>query len=299
MNKSKIDVKNIIPKQLIPRSGKLKKINFKKLNGNYSLTSPRCQEVVLPTEIYLESADYVAIGLYLAEGTKYFNLTNIIKHCGEIAYVNSYPECINPIINLLNKFNIKSSDLKWKIGLNINFKSNINSNTLIKYWIKNTNIELRNSRPQTIYYSGKVGGKISNNTNKYGCLHIYYASTILRGVFLNFINVIFNHCINAKSKDKIALILKGHFAGDGSVNYSKKYNRKQVEFICNNFQLINKLKKSLKILGLTSIKETWPNRTKTHSKSLRIYNNHDFKILKKYDILSLLEYKRKTFSKIL
>ena len=97
----------------------------------------------------------------------------------------------------------------------------------------------------------------------------------------------------------MALILKGFFAGDGSVDYSAKYKREQVEFLTNDAVLLNKIKKSLKILGLTSIRETWPESTKTHTKSLRIYNKHDFKILAEYDIPNFIGYKREIFSKII
>lgn len=89
-----------------------------------------------------------------------------------------------------------------------------------------------------------------------GCFHIFYASTIFRSFFLNFVQKVFDDCIKNKSKEKLALILKGFFAGDGSVNYSKKYNRKIVEFLTNDLELSNKIRKSLEILGLTSIKET-------------------------------------------
>ena len=132
-----------------------------------------------------------------------------------------------------------------------------------------------------------------------GCLHIFYASTIFRNFFLNFVERIFDDSIKSKSKEKLALILKGFFAGDGSVDYSAKYKREQVEFLTNDIILLNKIKKSLEILSLTSIRETWPESTKTHTKSLRIYNKHDFKILADYDIPNLIGYKRKIFAKIM
>ena len=64
-------------------------------------------------------------------------------------------------------------------------------------------------------------------------------------------------------------------------------------------ELIIRIKKSLKILGLKSIKETWPNRTKAHSKSIRIYNKPDFDILNQYEVPYLIDYKRKKFLKII
>ena len=95
------------------------------------------------------------------------------------------------------------------------------------------------------------------------------------------------------------MILKGFFAGDGCVNYSRKFNRKQIEFSSNDLELSNKIRQALKILGLKSIKETWPEYTKNHTKSLRIYNVHDFKVVEEFDIVNLIDYKRKTFSEII
>lgn len=72
-----------------------------------------------------------------------------------------------------------------------------------------------------------------------------------------------------------------------------------VDFACNNLVLIEQIRTGLKILGLKSIKETFPERTKVNNKSLRIYNLHDFRILHKYSILSLLPYKEQIFLKLL
>ena len=130
-------------------------------------------------------------------------------------------------------------------------------------------------------------------------MHIFYSSTIFRNFFINFVQKIFDSSIEDKSEQRLALILKGFFAGDGSVNYSDKFKRKQVEFLSTDASLVEKIRKSLQILGLTSIKETWPERTKNHTKSLRIYNKHDFRILAHFEIPDLVDYKRKTFSKII
>ena len=222
-----------------------------------------------------------------------------MKHSGEIVFVNSHPNCMILVCRLLNKFGISTKNLKWKIGLNTNYKDDINKDDLFDYWLNKINLDKNSARPNWLYYSGKVGGRISNNTGKMGCLHIFYASTIFRGIFLNFIEKIFDDAIRTKSKEKIALILKGFFAGDGSVDYSNKYSREQVEFLTNDPILLNKIKKSLEILGLISIRETWPESTKTHTKSLRIYNKHDFKILADYDIPNLINYKREIFAKII
>jgi len=294
----KINIKEFIPIKIVPRCGPIKRLTLRENRCNLVLSSLHCRDVILPKNICLNSNDFVAIGLYLAEGTTYCNLDKKVKHSGEIAFANSYPNCVVPVCRLLNKFGISTKNLKWKVGLNINYKNNVNEKDLFNFWVNEVNLDKNNARPAWLYYSGRIGGRISNNTGKMGCLHIFHASTIFRSLFLNFIEKIFDDAIKTKSKEKLASILKGFFAGDGSVDYSAKYKREQVEFLTNDADLLNKIKKSLEILGLTSVRETWPESTKTHTKSLRIYNKHDFEILAKYDIPNLIDYKRETFSKI-
>jgi hypothetical protein len=297
--KTKIDVKEFIPAKLIPRSGNIKKLKITENRDNIMLSSFRCRSLILPKKICLNFNDFIAIGLYLAEGTTYCNLNKKTKHSGEIAFVNSNPDSIIIICKLLNKFKISTNNLKWKIGLNIHYKDKIKEEELFDYWVQKIGLDKNKARPKWFYHSGRLGGRLRSNTGKKGCLHIFYASTIFRNFFLNFMQKVFNKSIENKSKEKLALILKGFFAGDGSVNYSDKYDRKLVEFLTNDIELSNKIRKSLEILGLTSIKETWPESTKTHTKSLRIYNKHDFMVLAHYGIPNFVDYKRETFSKII
>ena len=123
--KTKIDVKKFIPAKLIPRSGNIKKLEITKNGNNIVLSSFRCRSFILPNKICLSSNDFIAIGLYLAEGTTYCNLNNKTKHSGEIAFANSNPDSIILVCNLLNKFKINTKNLKWKFGLNINYKDKI------------------------------------------------------------------------------------------------------------------------------------------------------------------------------
>lgn len=296
---TKIKSKEFIPATIIPRTGHIKKLEIIENGDSFRLSSPLCRNVNIPKNICLNSNDFMAIGLYLAEGTTYCNLNKKTKHSGEIAFAISHPNCVLLMCKLLHKFKISTESLKWKIGLNINYKSQISPEELFNYWAEKIKLGKNNSRPKWIYYSGKIGCKVSTNTGKRGCLHIFYASTIFRSLFLNFIQKIFYDSIKSKSKEKLALILKGFFAGDGSVNYSEKFHRAQVEFLTNDPDLVEKIRKSLQILGLTSIRETWPEKTKTHTKSLRIYNKRDFLLLEQYGIPNLVNYKRKTFSKII
>lgn len=297
--KTKIDVREFIPSRIIPRSGSFKKLGIIENEDTIMLSLPRCKKTTFPREIYLDSDDFIAVGLYLAEGETYYNPDNQTKHSGEMRFVNSNPDCIILLSRLLNKLQISTNSLSWKVGLNINYKDKINKRVLFNYWVKRIKLNKDKARPKWLCYTGRIGGRITSNTHEKGYLEISFASTIFRNFFINFVQKIFEDSIRDKSKEKLALILKGFFAGDGSVDYSDKYKRKQLEFLTNDINLLNKIRKSLTILGLTSIRETWPELTKTHTKSLRIYNKHDFKILANYDIPNLVDYKRETFSKII
>ena len=288
-----------MPKEIIPRNGNPRPLIVEIDSESIALSCKRCKPIFLKKEIYLGSDEFQGIGLYFAEGTKYYNPHRRTHHCGEISFSNSNHQSILKITKLLNQFGINNKDLRWRIGLNINLNNTISSEELTNYWISKAHLDKKRIRPNGFYFSGKLGKSLSKNPGKKGCLHIHYASTILRNVFTSFITRKLDESIMEKSKWKSSMILSGFFAGDGSVTYSKKHNGRQVEFICHDHILIEKLRNCLKILGLQSIKETWPDETKTHSKALRIYNKHDFKILEKYKILDLIPYKREKFKQLL
>lgn len=295
----KICMKDVIPDRVIAKMGFPKRLEVSTHKENLLLSCSMAKKIEVPKDIVLSSNDFIAIGLYLAEGTKYYSPNKTFKHSGEIVFVNSDPNCVSFIKNLLIKLGVKNEKIRWKIGLNINYKDSIAKNELWNYWMGRVQVNKHSHRPKWLYYSGKIGGRITSNTSKNGCFHIFYSSVIFRNVFLNLVYGVFSQSIKEKSKEKLALILKGFFAGDGSVNYCAKYYRKQVEFLTNDLVLLEQIRAGLKILGLKSIKETWPESTKTHTKALRIYNQHDFKILAHYDIPNLLTYKKETFSKIM
>lgn len=292
-----IRIKDFLPLFIIPKIGSKKKLDLIENEDSIILKSRRCKEIVLNKKIILHKNDLMAIGLYFAEGDKHVNLNKKYHHSGEISFVNNEIECLNLIISLLEKLGISKDKFKWRIDLNI--KHSLNSRELINYWIDNLKLNKLNKRPKWIYRTGNLKTKLCTYSSEYGCFHIYYSSTVFRNFFLNFINEIFDTCIIYQLKKELALILEGFFAGDGNVDYNKKYNRKQVEFSNNNLKLLNKIRKSLEILGLKSIKETWPEKTKTHSKALRIYNKNDFDILNKYKIPFLLSYKKEKFMQII
>lgn len=92
--KTKIQIKEFIPATIIPRNGPVKKLEIMENKDNLILNSPHCRRVVIPKNIYLNSNDFIAIGLYLAEGTTYCNLNDKTKHSGEIAFANSNPDSV-------------------------------------------------------------------------------------------------------------------------------------------------------------------------------------------------------------
>ena len=112
--KTRIKIKGFIPATIIPRNGSIKKLKIIENGDSLSLYSSRCRNVNIPKTIYLNSNDFVAIGLYLAEGTTYCNINNKTKHSGEIAFVISHPNCMLLICKLLNKFKIRTKKLKME-----------------------------------------------------------------------------------------------------------------------------------------------------------------------------------------
>ncbi len=294
----KIDIKKFIPAIVIPRTGQPAKIEVSESKTYYILKFNN-RKFSLPKKVDLDDNDFIAIGLYLAEGTKYVNLGNKIHHDGEVCLVNNDLKSIAIFLDFLEKFGIFRKDVSWKIGLNINFEKTTSKERLFSYWVNNLNLSSKKARPKWLYFTGAVGGQIDRGVSKSGCLHVYYASTLFRNFFLNLIHEIYEICIKKELKKELSLILKGFFAGDGGVHYCEKTGRRLIDFFNNDLVLLNKIRKSLVILGLKNIKETFPERTKVNSKSLRIYNFNDFKILQKYDIPNLISYKKDTFSKLM
>jgi len=292
-----LEIKEFLPFKIIPKMGSSKELKLYENKSQFLLKTDKCRFFILNKKIILDKSDLVAIGLYIAEGDKYINLDRKYHHSGEAAFVSNEKNCLNLIIDLFEKLGIPRDRLKWKIGLNI--KHSLDKEKLFNYWIDQLKLNQRNNRPGWLYRTGSLDTKLNFYSSKNGCLHIIYGSVIFRNILLNFIDKIFDLCIENKLKKELALILQGYFAGDGNVDYSPKFNRKQVEFTCHNLELISKIKESLRVLGLKSIKETWPEKTKTHSKALRIYNKKDFEILNKYKIPFLLDYKKEKFMKII
>jgi hypothetical protein len=304
INLSKISLLQYIPAKIMSRTGKffLTKIVKKASSKASSIilsTSSKRNSISLPSNICFEPDDFIAIGLYFAEGEKYTNAPGISKHSGQISIANCDVNAIKIYCKLLNKLNISTNELHYKIGLNINFKNSVDIEKLHDYWISSLSLNSAKRRPKWIYFTGKIGSYRDISTSEKGFIELYYGSTIFRGFFLNFIYSLFDLCIDKRHKEELSLILKGFFAGDGCVHYSKNPRRKQIDFLNKDAILLEKLRKSLQILGLNSIRETWPERTKAHTKSLRIYNYHDFKILEHYNIVTLIDYKKETFEKLM
>jgi hypothetical protein len=296
-NKSllRISLIEYIPDKILSKTGKYFNSVIKEDTNSLILSDTfsksRCIE--LPKTINLDPEDYVALGLYLAEGEKYTNSPGKTKHSGYVSIVNSNVKALIYYCRLLEKFNVSRRKLHFRIGVNRNLE--IDEERLFSYWVNSLQLDPGMKRKKWIYYTGNPGKYRDVSTSEIGFIELYYASTVFRTFFLHFINELFQICLRFKYKNELSLILKGFFAGDGCVYYSEKNNTKMVDFSNKDSELLNKLRESLNILGLKSIRETWPERTKAHTKALRIYNMHDFKILQEYEIIDLVEYKKKIF----
>lgn len=294
----KLDTIDYIPKTVHSRKGSKKELYIKKQKSYFILDAKKCRKkAILPNIIYLNKGDIISIGLYLAEGHR-----SILHHNGEIDFTNSDKASLNFYCSFLEKFNIKRTDLRWSVDININFKDKIPEKEISDYWINKLNLNPNSKRRSFLRYRGNLNGKLSKNSSIYGCLRLSYASVVFRGYFLYLINKLFSEFIKNKNKKNLSYILRGYFAGDGNVYKGRKPINKwtrQLEFACNDLTLRNKLRDALKILGLISIKEADPINTKAHTHALRVYNYHDFRLLDKYDIPNLVDHKKEIFQEII
>lgn len=289
-----INLKDYIPLEVIPRQGNVKPLNVIEGHSSLQLNARNCRKsLILPKFIEFNDNDFMAIGLYLAEGQKFVNLDRKTHHTGEIDFAMSELNCLELFCNFIEKIGISRTELKICVNLNINFKYQISEEEVLDYWIKSLNLTRASLRPTSrVSYTGTQGKKISTCTGKHGCLHLTYASIIFRSFFLNFINKIFDEAIASKNISVICLILKGFFAGDGHVEYSIKPKRKGLYFCNQNHAFIKKLINSLQILGVNSYFITDPNNLKTNGKSLVIAKYSYMKILIDYEITDLISYKK-------
>src|SRR3989344_5075835 len=289
-----IDLKEYIPNKIIPRIGKLKSLKVSENNNKLILRAKDCRKVItLNRFTNLSNEDFIAIGIYFAEGQRRINLNKQIHHSGEIAISNGDLKCLQIFCNLMEKLGIKRTEFKVYAGLNINLKEKISQREVLDYWLSSLNLTKACLRPNYNFtFTGTKNKKVPTCTGFYGCLNMAYASVIFRSFFLYFINKIFIDCINAKNKQYISLILKGFFAGDGHVEYSYKPRRKGLYFCNKDDKFISLLVKSLELLGINSYFITDPNKTKTNSKSLVVAKYSYMKILIDYKITDLINYKK-------
>ncbi len=295
----RLDLLDYIPKKVTPRRGKSRDLVIIECENKLILKAKYCRkDITLNRFIEIDNSDLIAIGLYFAEGNKLVSETSKNHHSGEIGFTNSYLKSIKCFLVLMRKFELEVSDFYWELGLNINYKNNMKK--AISYW-KN-NLFLLEEKMYKAHFKGIIGGRLSNNSFKFGHIKLSFCSVIFRSFLLNFMDKTLDDAIYYKNKRVLSRILEGYFAGDGHVSFNKKNknnSRRVIEFLCNNLKLFNKLFNCLGIIGCNNLKQTHPERTKTHSKSIRIYNKHDFLIISKFKITNFVDYKSNEFSKLL
>ena len=197
-----IDLLNYLPKEIIPKQGAIKILEFYSEKNKLILKSKHCKKIIINRYLNLSEKDLIAFGLYLAEGQKFVNLERKIHHTGEISISYSDLEGLELFCQLLEKIGIERNSLKIQIDFNINLKNKISKEGLINYWLNSLNLFKKSLRPNfRVRYTSKIGQKIRTCTGKYGCLNISFASTIFRSFFLNFINKLFLDFLNNKNKD--------------------------------------------------------------------------------------------------
>ncbi|MAG52519.1 MAG: hypothetical protein CMH62_00985 [Nanoarchaeota archaeon] len=152
----KIDLMKYIPNKIIPKQGNLKEFSISEHNSNLLLFYKGCRKkILLPRFVNLSEEDFVAIGLYLAEGQKYVNLDKKYHHSGEIDFSNSELISLELFCKFIKKLNISSKEFRWEIVLNVKRKF-IDKSLLLNYWVENLNLDFEKRRPKSVRYSGSL-----------------------------------------------------------------------------------------------------------------------------------------------
>ena len=295
--KKVITLSDYLPDLVIPKQGRSKVLRVKSSKRKLLLSCKKSRKnISISKEITLSNSDFVAIGLYLAEGYTKVNKKAIYNHDGSVTFVGSYKEMLIPFCDLLAKLGVQKRYLKWRVGINVNIEKR--DSKILYYWSREINLSIYNLRTSSIYRTGTLG-KSTIRSGKNGCVHIFYPSVVFRSFFIYFIHKIFEESLLSRNIPELSLILRGFFAGDGCVYFDKRYNTMFVDFASNNPELISNLRKALTIIGVNVIKETYPEFGKSNNKSLRMYSKSDFDVLNDHNIINLLGYKAKIFHNLL
>jgi hypothetical protein len=202
INLSKLSLLEYVPAKIMSKTGKYFLSETIKKDSSFILsTSSNRNSIILPSTLSLEPEDFIAIGLYFAEGEKYTNSPGKTKHSGQVSISNNNLRVLSYYCSLLAKLNIPIADLHYRIGLNVNYKDVVNASSLLHYWITSLKLNSEKKRPKWICYTGKLGNYKDISTSDKGFIDIYYASTVFRGFFLNFINKIYDICLDNNFKE--------------------------------------------------------------------------------------------------
>lgn len=156
--KKRILLEKYIPTEIIPKQGSNKKLLIIKEENSYTLLAPRSRKKIqIPKKMIMDQDDFIAIGLYLAEGYTKINPNAQYLHDGSVTFIGSHPQMLNPVCSLLKKFYIDRAEIKWKIGININLPRV--QEELISHWVKKAGLKRENLRKKGIYYTGTKGKK--------------------------------------------------------------------------------------------------------------------------------------------
>ena len=192
-------LEDYLPDEIIPRQGKGKTFSVENEGVFLKLVCTGMRPLILNKKIVITERDLQAVGLYLAEGQIYVNPHNKVHHSGEIEFANSDVYCMNVVCDLLEKFSVKRSDLSWKMDINKKFLER--RADACNHWIRRVKIRPEKQRVKWLNVTG-TDRYYTPKTSKNGCLQVYYYSTFLRSIFINFCFKLFDELVENEEKEK-------------------------------------------------------------------------------------------------
>lgn len=238
----KIELKYFIPKYIL--SGKNQKeylvnltdddfylnLNYSvDLSGNRSFNPKKIYSLAIPSYISWNKETFEVLGLLQAEMGKTNN--------GCISFCNNQYKLVKNVIKWFEKeLEIKSSDWRWYIKVNLNkpednkYKEKIESK-VINHWLNKLPIDKNKAHPTIVSY-------IKNTKNKklefydYGTLIIEYKSNLLSQIIKRFVRAM-SYSVPLLGRDENKYFIRGIIAGEGCVEINKKIKKFRIHLIAN------------------------------------------------------------------
>jgi len=250
----------------------------------------RYKYFIMPEKLPLDKITLNALGLLQAEMTKH------TKRASSIIFTNSNPALITLVMDFFKRFGIHDDDWSWNITFNYKLKNFENlSDTQkrerksLRYWLKNTNINLGSKRNKFMLYGGNKKYKnFDKETVRSGTLVICHSNIILYQFILEILSRINELFIDA---EKTTYFLQGLIAGDGSLKFTPTGSIDNVNIGAIELKEKKVIVSYLKNIGIES------SFSKGDKNAVRIFNRKNFFKIYEYGLFDLHKERKHRFLK--